>query len=140
MFQVHIVFCFISVLWFLSLSIHSSSMFSLSQASALPQLVSRVCHSNDRTRQNVIHILINLLSKFPLQVLWTLIPVGNSGIDMRTKNIKTIMEQAQGKTANLAPLVTRMNELIQALLEICKRPFDRKRSGRRAPLEVLFWS
>ncbi len=58
-----------------------------------PQLVSRICHPEERVFETLSNIIMRVLLIYPLQAIWMLIAVKNSSVDLRRNRCKTIMDK-----------------------------------------------
>ncbi len=59
------------------------------------QLVSRICHRNQRTRGLLLSLLARLLAEYPRQLVWAVIPASLSTVKERKLYGETIVAQAR---------------------------------------------
>lgn len=57
---------------------------------AMPQLISRICHPNAEVQEILEAIIVSVLSLHPQQTLWHLIPVAKSTIKSRVQRVASI--------------------------------------------------
>ncbi|KAJ7539120.1 hypothetical protein O6H91_11G077400 [Diphasiastrum complanatum] len=62
---------------------------------ALPQLVSRICHQNEEVVRLVKHIITTVLQAYPQQALWTMAAVSKSTVPARREAAAEILQQAR---------------------------------------------
>ena len=87
---------------------------------ALPQLISRICHPHSDVLKFTKHILSRTLHAYPDQVLWHLATVANSNVPQRRKGAKEVIQAAR-KRANedKRQLFLQFERLIDELIRLC---------------------
>jgi len=89
--------------------------------SILPQLISRIAHSNSTIYDELKSILVKLLCDFPQQTLWYLISQKNSSHSLRSLRATQIFEAAIVKKPEIKKLVEDMIKLATLLLDMCTK-------------------
>ncbi|KAK8381931.1 hypothetical protein O3P69_015148 [Scylla paramamosain] len=62
---------------------------------ALPQLISRICHSHNDVFKQLCKIIATMLSTFPQQAMWHMVAVSKSSYHMRVARCSEIFEAAK---------------------------------------------
>ena len=104
---------------------------------ALPQLTSRLAHSEKRVRELVQTLVTRLLINYSDQVLWALVPMARSRDAVRAKSAKDILSNAkhgkQDKTGMRADreLISQFANVADQLVKLCNfAPKTQSKSGR----------
>ncbi|KAL5713935.1 non-specific serine/threonine protein kinase [Ranunculus cassubicifolius] len=92
---------------------------------ALPQLVSRICHQNDETVRLVKLIITEVLQEYPQQVLWIMAAVSKSTVSARRDAASEIIQAARkgfshGNDGN--NLYLQFASLVDHLIKLCFHP------------------
>jgi len=88
--------------------------------SALPQLISRVCHPHPDVLKFTMHILARTLHVYPNQVLWALATVANSNVPQRRKSAKEVIQAARKRAGEKQrQLFLQFERLIDELIRLC---------------------
>ncbi|XP_058072546.1 serine/threonine-protein kinase ATR isoform X2 [Magnolia sinica] len=89
---------------------------------ALPQLVSRICHQNDEIVRLVKHIITSVLQEYPQQALWTMAAVSKSTVAARRDAAAEIIQAARkgsGQGSDINSLFVQFASLIDHLIRLC---------------------
>ena len=62
-------------------------------ATAMPQLISRICHQNPKVHQVIEAIIQGVLTLYPEQMLWHLMSVSKSTLKIRSERIGQIFSK-----------------------------------------------
>ncbi|KAF9601547.1 hypothetical protein IFM89_020375 [Coptis chinensis] len=92
---------------------------------ALPQLVSRICHQNEETVRLVKLIITSVLQEFPQQALWIMAAVSKSTIPARREAASEIIQAARKRFAHGSEgsnLFVQFPCLIEHLIKLCFHP------------------
>ena len=94
---------------------------------ALPQLISRICHSHGDIWNVLRVILVRLFANYPQQVLWHMVPLLKSSYRVRSYRGQAIIDQVKAKCPQLIKIIDDGLQLSDKLLKLC----DEKPSGDR---------
>ena len=83
-----------------------------------PQLVSRICHPEERVFDTLSNILMKVLFLYPTQAIWMLIAVKNSSVDLRKNRCKTIMDKTIRQMPDLRKFINDSSELAEKLVTL----------------------
>ncbi|KAI8840920.1 hypothetical protein BC829DRAFT_16893 [Chytridium lagenaria] len=92
---------------------------------ALPQIVSRICHINRQVHAVLEMIILNVLQAYPYQTLWQLVSVSKSRYKVRATRCNAILDKAKSdpqilsKNPLLKSLVMDGQKLTDELLNLC---------------------
>ncbi|XP_075536838.1 ATR serine/threonine kinase meiotic 41 [Dermacentor variabilis] len=89
---------------------------------ALPQLISRICHSHERVSAMLKEIIARLLATYAPQAVWMMIAVSKSSYPMRVQRCQQVFQLARQQNPNLAKFLSDTLSLCEKLLELCNRP------------------
>lgn len=92
---------------------------------ALPQLVSRICHQNEETVRLVKLIITSVLQEYPQQALWIMAAVSKSTVPARREAAAEIIQGARkgfslGSDGN--NLFVQFASLVDHLIKLCFHP------------------
>ena len=83
-----------------------------------PQLVSRICHPEDRVFETLSNILMKVLFLYPCQAIWMLIAVKNSSVELRKQRCKVIMDKVIRQQPDLRKFIADSSELAEKLVQL----------------------
>ncbi|XP_077556323.1 ATR serine/threonine kinase meiotic 41 [Haemaphysalis longicornis] len=89
---------------------------------ALPQLISRICHSHERVAAKLKEIIGRLLATYAPQAVWMMIAVSKSSYPMRVQRCQEIFQLARQQNPSLSKFLNDTLSLCDKLLELCNRP------------------
>lgn len=89
---------------------------------AMPQLISRICHSHERVSAMLKEIIARLLTTYAPQAVWMMIAVSKSSYPTRVQRCQEIFHLARQQTPSLAKFLNDTLALCEKLLELCNRP------------------
>ncbi|XP_066955721.1 serine/threonine-protein kinase ATR [Macrobrachium rosenbergii] len=92
---------------------------------ALPQLISRICHSNAEVFVQLCKIIACVLSSYPQQAMWHMIAVSKSSYQMRVKRCLEIFETAKRKNSSLHKFIADCTKLADKFLELSNKPVEK---------------
>ncbi|KAG7176083.1 serine/threonine-protein kinase atr-like [Homarus americanus] len=92
---------------------------------ALPQLISRICHSNNSVFIQLCKIIATMLSSFPQQAMWHMIAVSKSSYHMRVRRCIEIFEAAKRMNPQLSKFITDATKLADKFLELSNKPVEK---------------
>ena len=92
---------------------------------ALPQLISRICHSNGNIWNILRVMLVRTFANYPQQVMWHMVPLLKSSYRVRSSRAQDILEQVKSKCPQHIKLIEDGLQLSDKLLKLC----DEKSSG-----------
>ena len=95
---------------------------------ALPQLISRICHSNGNIWTILRVMLVRTFANYPQQVMWHMVPLLKSSYKVRSSRAQDILEQVKSKCPQHTKLIEDGLQLSEKLLKLC----DEKSSGDKA--------
>ncbi|KAI8818829.1 uncharacterized protein EV422DRAFT_536978 [Fimicolochytrium jonesii] len=102
---------------------------------AIPQLASRIGHTNVLVHQVLEAILVNVLCVYPQQTLWQLLAVGRSSSKIRAERVSLVFSKAKVNPLNRHGYQGSIPELIQEgqslsghLLDLCNLSVPRNES------------
>lgn len=64
---------------------------------AIPQLISRICHPNPEVQDTLELIIVTVLSVYPQQTLWHLMAVAKSNVQARVQRVISIFNKARSR-------------------------------------------
>lgn len=83
-----------------------------------PQMVSRICHPEERVFETLSNILMKVLFLYPCQAIWMLIAVKNSSVELRKNRCKKIMDKAIRQQPDLRKFINDSSELAEKLVQL----------------------
>ena len=83
-----------------------------------PQLVSRICHPEERVFETLSNIIMKVLFLYPSQAIWMLIAVKNSSVELRKNRCKIIMDKAIRQQPDLKKFINDSSELAEKLVQL----------------------
>ncbi len=83
-----------------------------------PQMVSRICHPEERVFEHLSNILMKVLFLYPCQAIWMLIAVKNSSVELRKNRCKKIMDKAIRMQPDLRKFINDSSELAEKLVQL----------------------
>lgn len=83
-----------------------------------PQLVSRICHPEERVFETLSNIIMKVLFLYPCQAIWMLIAVKNSSVELRKNRCKIIMDKAVKQQPDLRKFINDSSELAEKLVQL----------------------
>lgn len=83
-----------------------------------PQLVSRICHPEERVFETLSNIIMKVLFLYPKQAIWMLIAVKNSSVELRKNRCKIIMDKAIRQQPDLRKFINDSSELAEKLVQL----------------------
>eukprot|EP01018_Ginkgo_biloba_P009013 Gb_37326 [translate_table: standard] len=89
---------------------------------ALPQLVSRICHQNEEVVRLVKHLITIVVQRFPQQALWTMAAVSKSTVAARREVAAEIIQAAKNSSQQengRNNLFNQFASLIDHLIRLC---------------------
>ncbi|KAL3226410.1 hypothetical protein MRX96_004499 [Rhipicephalus microplus] len=89
---------------------------------AMPQLISRICHSHERVSAMLKEIIARLLATYAPQAVWMMIAVSKSSYPMRVRRCQEVFQLARQQNPSLAKFLNDTLALCERLLELCNRP------------------
>ncbi|KAK7086762.1 hypothetical protein SK128_001248 [Halocaridina rubra] len=92
---------------------------------ALPQLISRICHSNEEVFIQLCKIIASVLCSYPQQAMWHMIAVSKSSYPVRVKRCHEIFETAKRKNGNLHKFIADCTKLADKFLELSNKPVEK---------------
>ncbi|XP_068202044.1 serine/threonine-protein kinase ATR [Palaemon carinicauda] len=92
---------------------------------ALPQLISRICHSNAEVFVQLCKIIASVLSAYPQQAMWHMIAVSKSSYQIRVKRCLEIFETAKRKKPSLHKFIADCTKLADKFLELSNKPVEK---------------
>ncbi|ELT94946.1 hypothetical protein CAPTEDRAFT_164972 [Capitella teleta] len=91
---------------------------------ALPQLTSRICHTDADVFYQLKQIIGQLLVAFPQQTMWMLMAVSKSSFPMRIKRCQEIFNLAKTINRGLSKFLNDSTKLTEKLLDLCNKPYE----------------
>ncbi|KAJ3040430.1 serine/threonine-protein kinase M1 [Rhizophlyctis rosea] len=122
---------------------------------AIPQLVSRICHKNHSVHEMIENIIISVLSVYPQQTMWHLVAVSKSTLQARSSRVaaifakvKTLSPQNKRDGVGLDELIQQALGFAEQLILLCNHPVDQRQTtfnisknfrslDRMAPLNMI---
>ncbi|XP_047501891.1 serine/threonine-protein kinase ATR-like [Penaeus chinensis] len=92
---------------------------------ALPQLISRICHSNNEVFVQLCKIIATMLSSYPQQAMWHMIAVSKSSYPMRVSRCIEIFETAKRKNPDLHKFIADATKLADKFLELSNKHVEK---------------
>ena len=83
-----------------------------------PQLVSRICHPEERVFETLSNIIMKVFFLYPSQAIWMLIAVKNSSVELRKNRCKIIMDKAIRQQPDLRKFINDSSELAEKLVQL----------------------
>lgn len=83
-----------------------------------PQLVSRICHPEERVFETLSNILMKVFFLYPCQAIWMLIAVKNSSVELRKTRCKIIMDKVVRQQPDLRKFIADSSELAEKLVNL----------------------
>jgi serine/threonine-protein kinase ATR len=95
--------------------------------SAIPQLISRICHPNVEVQEILDRLIVSLLESFHQQALWHLMAVAKSTVKARVNRVATIFSRAKALDAksrliNLSLKIQISEQFTDNLMQLCNFP------------------
>jgi hypothetical protein len=115
---------------------------------ALPQLISRICHPNEHVQKLLISILVAIVTEFPRHALWAVVGICKSEIEQRKKIAEDIILKAMkilrekgtrdpnGSHTNDAKALAAAQKLFQELIDLAKQKIDRMPRDKSIPVKI----
>jgi serine/threonine-protein kinase ATR len=82
------------------------------------QLVSRICHPEERVFETLSNIIMKVLFVYPSQAIWMLIAVKNSSVELRRIRCKIIVDKAIKQRPDLKKFINDSSELAEKLVQL----------------------
>jgi serine/threonine-protein kinase ATR len=82
------------------------------------QLVSRICHPEERIFETLSNIIMKVLLIYPTQAIWMLIAVKNSSVELRKNRCKIIVDKATKQQPSLKKFINDSSELAEKLVQL----------------------
>ncbi|XP_050687762.1 serine/threonine-protein kinase ATR-like isoform X2 [Eriocheir sinensis] len=92
---------------------------------ALPQLISRICHSHNDVFKQLCKIIATMLSTFPQQAMWHMVAVSKSSYHMRVARCSEIFEAAKIINPSLSKFIADATKLADKFLELSNKPVEK---------------
>ncbi|XP_076061506.1 serine/threonine-protein kinase atr-like isoform X2 [Oratosquilla oratoria] len=92
---------------------------------ALPQLISRVCHSHNEVFIHLRDIIATVLASFPQQAMWHMIAVSKSSYHIRVTRCMEIFRIAKEKEVSLNKFISDATKLADKFLELSNKPVEK---------------
>ena len=83
-----------------------------------PQLVSRICHPEERIFETLLNIIMKVLILYPAQAIWMLIAVKNSSVELRKNRCKIIIDKTIKQRPDLRKFISDSSELAEKLVQL----------------------
>jgi serine/threonine-protein kinase ATR len=83
-----------------------------------PQLVSRICHPEERVFETLSNILMKVLFLYPNQAIWMLLAVKNSSVELRKNRCKIIIDKAVRQQPDLRKFINDSSDLAEKLVQL----------------------
>lgn len=83
-----------------------------------PQLVSRICHPEERVFETLSSIIMKVFFLYPCQAIWMLIAVKNSSVELRKNRCKVIMDKVVRQQPDLKKFIADSSELAEKLVQL----------------------
>ena len=83
-----------------------------------PQLVSRICHPEERIFETLLNIIMKVLILYPAQAIWMLIAVKNSSVELRKNRCKIIIDKTIRQRPDLKKFINDSSELAEKLVQL----------------------
>ncbi|CAF0950646.1 unnamed protein product [Brachionus calyciflorus] len=83
-----------------------------------PQLVSRICHPEERVFETLSNIIMKVLFLYQNQAIWMLIAVKNSSVELRKNRCKIIIDKAIRQQPDLRKFINDSSELAEKLVQL----------------------
>jgi serine/threonine-protein kinase ATR len=83
-----------------------------------PQLVSRICHPEERVFDTLSNIIMKVFFLYTCQAIWMLIAVKNSSVDLRKNRCKIIMDKVDRQAPDLRKFIADSSELAEKLVNL----------------------
>lgn len=83
-----------------------------------PQLVSRICHPEEKVFETLSNIIMKVLFLYQCQAIWMLIAVKNSSVELRKHRCKIIMDKAVKQMPDLRKFIADSSELAEKLVNL----------------------
>ena len=90
---------------------------------ALPQLISRMCHPNPYARRFIREVLVAVLSAYPMQAIWSVGPVVKSKDEVRRAQAKLVYDEVDSHLRQHRPgchqQLSDAMRLFDVLIDVC---------------------
>jgi serine/threonine-protein kinase ATR len=111
---------------------------------ALPQLISRICHPNEHVRKILVSTLVNIVTSFPRHALWAVVGICKSEVEARKQIAADIVmkatKQLQLKTGSAqkydAMALAAAQKLFQELIDLAKERIERIPRNKTIPVKI----
>ncbi|XP_064619014.1 serine/threonine-protein kinase ATR-like [Lineus longissimus] len=91
---------------------------------ALPQLVSRICHADAGVFYIIVEIVKKVLVQYPQQAMWLMMAVSKSSYPIRMKRCQEIFSQAKQMDSKLDRFLMDATKLVDRLLDLCNKKVE----------------
>ncbi|XP_074649776.1 serine/threonine-protein kinase ATR-like [Tubulanus polymorphus] len=92
---------------------------------ALPQLISRICHAQPEVFNRLMSIISTVLGTYPQQSMWLMMAVSKSSVTVRVKRCIEIFSRAKQANPDLVKFLADATKLVDRLLELCNKPVEK---------------
>lgn len=92
---------------------------------ALPQLISRICHSHSEVFSVLANLIATMLTSFPKQAMWHMIAVSKSSYQMRVLRCHEIFELAKRMDPDLNKFIQDSTKLADKFLELSNKTVEK---------------
>lgn len=83
-----------------------------------PQLVSRICHPEEKIFETLLNIIMKVLILYPAQAIWMLIAVKNSSVELRKNRCKIIIDKTIRQRPDLKKFISDSSDLAEKLVNL----------------------
>jgi len=83
-----------------------------------PQLVSRICHPEEKIFETLLNIIMKVLILYPAQAIWMLIAVKNSSVELRKNRCKIIIDKTIRQRPDLRKFISDSSDLAEKLVNL----------------------
>ena len=104
---------------------------------ALPQLISRICHSHPGVFEQLSTIISTLLASYPQQTMWHMIAVSKSSYNMRVQRCIEILEAAKKKRSGLNKFINDITKLADRFIELANKQVQKNMSTNTVSVSNL---
>ena len=88
---------------------------------ALPQLISRICHSHPGVFEQIAEIVSTLLATYPQQTMWHMLAVSKSSYNTRVLRCQEILQGAKRKKPGLNKFMNDITKLADRFIELSNK-------------------
>ena len=90
-----------------------------------PQLISRICHSNEEVSKSLTQIIVHVMKEFPQQTFWQMMQVSNSSSQRRRQRYEEITAVFKRSTTDEnRTLLKAFTNLSDQLIKICQHKME----------------